>query len=115
MTLSYDSSLFTGTPRAAGWKPNYIPDGEVAPVHALTMDVGRQDPRFRSPRVPDPPRYAADAFARLLTKQGIKVAKSVRQAKAPPARPSWAGSTPRPSTPSSSTPSPTATTTWPRP
>ncbi|MFB4269105.1 D-alanyl-D-alanine carboxypeptidase/D-alanyl-D-alanine-endopeptidase [Nonomuraea sp. GTA35] len=83
ITLSYDTSLFTGTAKAAGWKPNYIPDGEVAPVHALTMDVGRQDPRFRSPRVPDPPRYAADAFARLLTKYGIKVTGSVRQAKAP--------------------------------
>ncbi|MEV5887779.1 D-alanyl-D-alanine carboxypeptidase/D-alanyl-D-alanine endopeptidase [Nonomuraea fuscirosea] len=84
ITLYYDTSLFTGTPKAPGWKTNYIPDGEVAPVHALTMDEGRQDPRFRSPRVADPPRYAAAAFARLLAKQGITVAKSVRQAKAQP-------------------------------
>ncbi|MFB4276478.1 D-alanyl-D-alanine carboxypeptidase/D-alanyl-D-alanine-endopeptidase [Nonomuraea sp. MTCD27] len=83
VTLSYDTTLFTGTPKAPGWKPNYIPDGEVAPVYALTMDEGRQDPRFRSPRVPNPPQYAAAAFAKLLTKQGISVAKSVRPAKAP--------------------------------
>ncbi|WP_043615836.1 D-alanyl-D-alanine carboxypeptidase/D-alanyl-D-alanine endopeptidase [Nonomuraea candida] len=83
VTLSYDASLFTGRTKALGWKPNYIPDGEVAPVHALTMDVGRQDPRFRAPRVPDPAQYAADAFARLLGKRGIAVAKSVRPAKAP--------------------------------
>ncbi|MEV4170073.1 D-alanyl-D-alanine carboxypeptidase/D-alanyl-D-alanine-endopeptidase [Nonomuraea sp. NPDC049709] len=83
VTLSYDTTLFTGTPKAPGWKPNYIPDGEVAPVYALTMDEGRQDPRFRSPRVPNPPQYAAAAFAKLLAKQGISVAKSVRPAKAP--------------------------------
>ncbi|MGW4791513.1 D-alanyl-D-alanine carboxypeptidase/D-alanyl-D-alanine endopeptidase [Nonomuraea sp. NPDC004297] len=83
VTLSYDTSLFTGPARARGWKPNYIPDGEVAPVYSLTMDEGRQDPRFRSPRVTDPAQYAADAFARQLAKQGIAVAKSVRQAKAP--------------------------------
>ncbi|MFC5822998.1 D-alanyl-D-alanine carboxypeptidase/D-alanyl-D-alanine-endopeptidase [Nonomuraea insulae] len=83
ITLSYDSSLFTGTPKAPGWKPNYIvPDGEVAPVYALTMDEGRQDPRFRAPRVPNPPQYAAAAFAKLLTKQGITVGRSVRAAEA---------------------------------
>ncbi|MEV4470010.1 D-alanyl-D-alanine carboxypeptidase/D-alanyl-D-alanine-endopeptidase [Nonomuraea salmonea] len=83
VTLSYDDSLFTGNPKAPGWKPNYIPDGEVAPVHALMIDEGRQDPRFRAPRVQNPPQYAADAFARLLAEQGVSVAKSVRPAKAP--------------------------------
>ncbi|MFC7102980.1 hypothetical protein ACFQQB_22585 [Nonomuraea rubra] len=107
--------MFTGIAKAPGWKSNYIPDGEVAPVYALTMDVGRQDPRFRSPRVPNPPQYAADAFARLLTKQGIKVAKSVRQTKAPAGAAELGRVDSAPSTPSSSTPSPTATTTWPRP
>ncbi|MFI7702892.1 D-alanyl-D-alanine carboxypeptidase/D-alanyl-D-alanine-endopeptidase [Nonomuraea sp. NPDC049480] len=82
VTLTYDTSLFTGSPIAPGWKPNYIPDGEVAPVHALTMDEGRQNPRYNNPRVADPPAYAAAAFARLLTKQGIAVSKSVRPGKA---------------------------------
>ncbi|MEV4806488.1 D-alanyl-D-alanine carboxypeptidase/D-alanyl-D-alanine-endopeptidase [Nonomuraea sp. NPDC049421] len=83
VTLSYDDSLFTGNPKAPGWKPNYIPDGEVAPVHALMIDEGRQDPRFRAPRVQNPPQYAADAFAKLLAKQGVSVARSVRPAEAP--------------------------------
>ncbi|RVX45723.1 D-alanyl-D-alanine carboxypeptidase/D-alanyl-D-alanine-endopeptidase (penicillin-binding protein 4) [Nonomuraea polychroma] len=82
VTLTYDSSLFTGTPIAPGWKPNYIPDGEVAPVHALTMDEGRQNPRNRAPRVTDPPAYTASAFARLLGRQGISVSKSIRPGKA---------------------------------
>ncbi|GAA3543647.1 hypothetical protein GCM10022419_024800 [Nonomuraea rosea] len=83
VTLSYDTSLFTGSPSAPGWKTNYIPDGEVAPVYALTMDEGRQNPRFHMPRVSNPPQYAATAFAGLLAKQGIGVSKSVRPAKAP--------------------------------
>ncbi|MEV0619651.1 D-alanyl-D-alanine carboxypeptidase/D-alanyl-D-alanine-endopeptidase [Nonomuraea sp. NPDC050404] len=87
VTLSYDSTLFTGITKARGWKPNYIPDGEVAPVHALTMDVGRADPRNRAPRVANPAQYAATAFARLLAKEGITVSKSVRPAKAPAGAP----------------------------
>ncbi|TMR93721.1 D-alanyl-D-alanine carboxypeptidase/D-alanyl-D-alanine-endopeptidase [Nonomuraea basaltis] len=83
ITLSYDTSLFAGSPIAPGWKPNYLPDGEVAPVYALTMDEGRQNPRYNNPRVSNPPAYAAAAFARLLTKQGIAVSKSVRPGKAP--------------------------------
>jgi D-alanyl-D-alanine carboxypeptidase/D-alanyl-D-alanine-endopeptidase (penicillin-binding protein 4) len=84
VTLSYDSSLYTGPVQAPGWKSNYVPDGEVAPVHALTMDEGRQDPDRSQPRVADPPRYAAAAFARLLRKRGVSVAKTVDPAKAAP-------------------------------
>ncbi|MFG2071447.1 D-alanyl-D-alanine carboxypeptidase/D-alanyl-D-alanine endopeptidase [Nonomuraea maritima] len=82
VTLSYDSSLFVGQTKADGWKTNYIPDGEVSPVHALAIDEGRQNPRMRAPRVADPPQYAADAFAKLLARRGIKVSGSVRPAKA---------------------------------
>ncbi|SEG80224.1 D-alanyl-D-alanine carboxypeptidase / D-alanyl-D-alanine-endopeptidase (penicillin-binding protein 4) [Nonomuraea solani] len=82
VTLSYDSSLFTGATKAPGWKTNYIPDGEVAPTYALTMDEGRQNPPARSPRVANPPQFAAAAFARLLARQGIGVSKSIRPAKA---------------------------------
>ncbi|MFI7129147.1 D-alanyl-D-alanine carboxypeptidase/D-alanyl-D-alanine-endopeptidase [Nonomuraea sp. NPDC050153] len=87
ITLSYDTSLFVGSAIAPGWKPNYVPDGEVAPVYALTIDEGRQNPRFHQPRVSNPPQYAADAFARLLTKQGITVSRSVRAGKAPASAP----------------------------
>ncbi|MEV1238880.1 D-alanyl-D-alanine carboxypeptidase/D-alanyl-D-alanine-endopeptidase [Nonomuraea sp. NPDC050022] len=83
VTLSYDASLFTGSTLAPGWKPGYVPDGEVAPVYALAIDEGRRDPAARQPRVSNPPQYAAAAFARLLTKYGVGVAKSVRPGKAP--------------------------------
>lgn len=84
VTLSYDATLFTGPTSAPGWKPNYIPDGEVAPVSALVIDEGRQHPGQR-PRVPDPPQYAAAAFAGLLPKYGITVSKTIRPEKAAPA------------------------------
>ncbi|WP_246090328.1 D-alanyl-D-alanine carboxypeptidase/D-alanyl-D-alanine endopeptidase [Nonomuraea deserti] len=83
VTLSYDTSLFVGSAKADGWKPSYIPDGNVATVHALAIDEGRRHPQYNAPRVDDPPRYAASAFARLLKKEGIAVSKSLRQAKAP--------------------------------
>ncbi|SEM99299.1 D-alanyl-D-alanine carboxypeptidase/D-alanyl-D-alanine-endopeptidase [Nonomuraea pusilla] len=83
VTLSYDDSLFTGTPICPGWKPGYIPDGEVAPVHALAMDEGRRTPGQRQPRVPDPAAYAATAFARLLAKQGLSVSRTVKETTAP--------------------------------
>jgi D-alanyl-D-alanine carboxypeptidase/D-alanyl-D-alanine-endopeptidase (penicillin-binding protein 4) len=82
VTLSYDASLFTGSPIAPGWKPGYMPDGEVAPVYALAIDEGRRDPAQRQPRVSNPPQYAAAAFARLLSRYGVKTAKSVRSVKA---------------------------------
>ncbi|NUR86764.1 MAG: D-alanyl-D-alanine carboxypeptidase/D-alanyl-D-alanine-endopeptidase [Nonomuraea sp.] len=81
VTLSYDDSLFTGPDIAPGWKPNYVPDGEVAPVHALVIDEGRQRPGAR-PRVSDPPAFAAAAFAKLLPRYGVAVAGSVRPEKA---------------------------------
>ncbi|MBT2233138.1 D-alanyl-D-alanine carboxypeptidase/D-alanyl-D-alanine-endopeptidase [Nonomuraea sp. NEAU-A123] len=83
VTLSYDASLFTGSTLAPGWKPGYVPDGEVAPVYALAIDEGRRDPAARQPRVSNPPQYAAAAFARLLRRYGVSVAKSVRPGKAP--------------------------------
>ncbi|MEU7897285.1 D-alanyl-D-alanine carboxypeptidase/D-alanyl-D-alanine-endopeptidase [Nonomuraea sp. NPDC049152] len=84
VTLSYDASLFTGGSSAPGWKPNYIPEGEVAPVHALEIDEGRQNPSSSSPRAADPAASAASAFARTLGKYGIGVGKSIRPAKATP-------------------------------
>lgn len=81
VTLSYDDSLFTGPDIAPGWKPNYVPDGEVAPVHALAIDEGRRRPGAR-PRVSDPPAYAAAAFAKLLPRYGVAVAGPVRAEKA---------------------------------
>src|SRR5690606_11990605 len=83
VTLTYDASLFTGPATGPGWKPSYIPDGHVAPVHALAIDEGRQVPGQNQPRVADPPRHAADAFAALLRRKGITVAKKIAPGRAP--------------------------------
>ncbi|MEU8249801.1 D-alanyl-D-alanine carboxypeptidase/D-alanyl-D-alanine-endopeptidase [Nonomuraea sp. NPDC048916] len=82
VTLSYDASLYTGPTLAPGWKPSYVPDGNVTPVHALAIDEGRQHPGHSQPRVSDPPRFAAAAFAGLLRKNGVGVAGAVRPARA---------------------------------
>ncbi|MBB6398114.1 D-alanyl-D-alanine carboxypeptidase/D-alanyl-D-alanine-endopeptidase (penicillin-binding protein 4) [Actinomadura coerulea] len=71
--VDYDASAYQGPRTAAGWKPNYLPDGEVAPVSALTVDEGRVAPSdpSRKTRVSDPPAAAAREFARLLSKNGV--------------------------------------------
>ncbi|MEU8341905.1 D-alanyl-D-alanine carboxypeptidase/D-alanyl-D-alanine-endopeptidase [Spirillospora sp. NPDC048832] len=72
--VDYDVSAYQGPTTAAGWKPNYLPDGEVAPVTALTVDEGRVSPTdpTRKTRVSNPPATAARQFAYLLAKQGIR-------------------------------------------
>ncbi|MFB9250040.1 D-alanyl-D-alanine carboxypeptidase/D-alanyl-D-alanine-endopeptidase [Sphaerisporangium melleum] len=82
VSLSYDDSLFQGPRTAPGWKPGYVPEGSVAPVTALTIDEGREQPG-RSSRYADPPRSAAEAFASLLRRSGLKVGRSAARAKAP--------------------------------
>ncbi|MFB9962782.1 D-alanyl-D-alanine carboxypeptidase/D-alanyl-D-alanine endopeptidase [Sinosporangium siamense] len=81
VTLFYDDHLFTGPRTGPGWKPGYVPEGSVAPVHALAMDEGRVAPDLGA-RVADPARSAADAFAGLLRRQGVTVVKGLRPAKA---------------------------------
>jgi D-alanyl-D-alanine carboxypeptidase len=71
--VDYDASAYQGPRTAAGWKPNYLPEGELAPVTALTVDEGRvspADPTKRA-RVSDPPSTAASIFANLLTRNGV--------------------------------------------
>ncbi|MFI0485999.1 D-alanyl-D-alanine carboxypeptidase/D-alanyl-D-alanine-endopeptidase [Actinomadura sp. 9N215] len=71
--VDYDTSAYKGPPIAAGWKPNYLPDGEVAPVSALAVDEGRVAPSdpSKKARVSDPAGAAAKQFARLLSKHGV--------------------------------------------
>ncbi|GII63672.1 D-alanyl-D-alanine carboxypeptidase [Sphaerisporangium krabiense] len=84
VTLTYDDSLYSGPRTAPGWKPGYVPEGSVAPVSALTMDEGRENPGHEnSPRFADPSRTAAGAFAVLLAREGVKVGKSVKRLPAP--------------------------------
>jgi D-alanyl-D-alanine carboxypeptidase/D-alanyl-D-alanine-endopeptidase (penicillin-binding protein 4) len=82
--VDYDASAYQGSRTAAGWKPNYLPEGELAPVTALTVDEGRVSPADPSKRarVADPPAAAAAEFARLLAKDGV-AAKAGRRTIAP--------------------------------
>jgi D-alanyl-D-alanine carboxypeptidase len=75
--VDYDGSLYQGPWFGPGWKPNYVPDGDVAPVTALEVDEGRVAPGSRY-RVADPPRTAAAAFVRLLRKRGVNAGIGVR-------------------------------------
>lgn len=78
--VDFDTSAYQGPTTAAGWKPNYLPDGEVAPVTALMVDKGRAAPfdPSKKTRVPDPALVAARQFARLLAQYGVgaKVGRS---------------------------------------
>ncbi|WP_233510045.1 D-alanyl-D-alanine carboxypeptidase/D-alanyl-D-alanine endopeptidase [Actinomadura craniellae] len=75
--VDFDDTLYTGPRSAPGWKPNYIPDGEVAPVTALMVDQGRVAAGKRT-RVADPPATAAAVFAGLLRRQGVAATRGAR-------------------------------------
>ncbi|MCM3882441.1 D-alanyl-D-alanine carboxypeptidase/D-alanyl-D-alanine-endopeptidase [Frankia sp. R82] len=68
-----DASLFTGPDRAPGWRDNYVTDGDVEPVSALTVDAGRAAPGATGPRSPLPAATATAAFAGALAGAGIQV------------------------------------------
>lgn len=80
--LGYDASLFTGPAVNPTWEPQYIPTNVVSPISALWINEGRAELGYAS-RVDDPPRYAAEAFADLLKKQGITVTGTPAPAQAP--------------------------------
>ena len=75
--LVFDDSLFTGRELGPGWPQGFPAAGVVAPVSALMVDQGRRNASSRA-RVADPARQAAQAFARLLSRQGIEVQKISR-------------------------------------
>lgn len=79
--VDYDASAYEGSTSGPGWKAGYFAEGDVAPVSALEVDEGRVAPNSYN-RVADPPRIAADAFARQLAKRGI-VARIGTRGKAP--------------------------------
>jgi len=78
--LDYDVSLFVGDRFNPAWPASYGPDGVVAPISALWVDGGR--PEQGTGRVDDPPRVAAEEFARALRRAGIRVGR-VREGSAP--------------------------------
>jgi D-alanyl-D-alanine carboxypeptidase/D-alanyl-D-alanine-endopeptidase (penicillin-binding protein 4) len=80
VALGYDASLFSGP----AWNPSW-PDGyadQVTPVSALWVDEGRTAGVSPGPRVTDPARDAARAFARALEKKGVEVTRTA-EAEAP--------------------------------
>jgi D-alanyl-D-alanine carboxypeptidase/D-alanyl-D-alanine-endopeptidase (penicillin-binding protein 4) len=82
VSLGYDASLFTGPQLAAGWKPIYQTEGDVAPVSALEVDEGAQV-LTRPGRVANPASAAAAEFAALLTADGLTVTGVPQSTKAP--------------------------------
>lgn len=81
--VRFDATLFSGPETARSWKPEYVPNGHVAPVTALAVNAGRVRPGTGD-RVDNPPRAAARAFARLLEQHGLRVQGEVRAKAAPP-------------------------------
>jgi D-alanyl-D-alanine carboxypeptidase/D-alanyl-D-alanine-endopeptidase (penicillin-binding protein 4) len=81
--LTYDTSLFTGPATAPGWTPSYISTGNVTQITSLEVDQGRltrsgapqdaDDPTNYRARSGAPATEAADAFARLLRRNGVRV------------------------------------------
>jgi serine-type D-Ala-D-Ala carboxypeptidase/endopeptidase (penicillin-binding protein 4) len=89
--LGYDTSLYTGPDYAPGWTPSYVTTGNVTMITSLEVDQGRltvsgapQDadvPGNFRPRSADPARQAAGAFARFLSRDGIRVLGSPARAR----------------------------------
>jgi D-alanyl-D-alanine carboxypeptidase/D-alanyl-D-alanine-endopeptidase (penicillin-binding protein 4) len=75
VSLGYDDSLFSGPETPPGWKPNYIPEGNAAPVTALMIDSGRVAPDASGygARSTEPSLDAARAFAERLEEAGVTV------------------------------------------
>lgn len=75
VSLGYDDSMFTGPTTPPGWKPNYIPEGNAAPVTALMLDSGRVAPDASGygSRTTEPSQHAARAFAEQLEEAGVTV------------------------------------------
>jgi D-alanyl-D-alanine carboxypeptidase/D-alanyl-D-alanine-endopeptidase (penicillin-binding protein 4) len=82
VSLAYDASLFPGTGADKHWEPDYIPESTVSPIDALWVDEGRRPDSYV--RVDDPAQSAADEFAALLRKRGIKLRGEVSASTADP-------------------------------
>ena len=69
--LGYDAGLFAGPAWNPAWPRDYR--NQVSPVSALWVDEGRVTGSSTGPRVADPARDAATAFAAALRKNGVQV------------------------------------------
>jgi D-alanyl-D-alanine carboxypeptidase/D-alanyl-D-alanine-endopeptidase (penicillin-binding protein 4) len=94
VSLGYDDHLYTGPDLAPGWPAAYVSTGNVTPISALEVDQGRltasgapeddDDPYNLRARTSDPAGLAAEAFAALLTADGIHVTGTPAEQKARP-------------------------------
>lgn len=90
-----DDGLYGGPSLGPGWSPQYVPEGDVAPVDALEVDEGRPDPRSPA-RSADPGLAAGRLLAQLLARGGPVPtvvrgaapagAKELARAESPPVR-----------------------------
>jgi D-alanyl-D-alanine carboxypeptidase/D-alanyl-D-alanine-endopeptidase (penicillin-binding protein 4) len=81
--VGFDTSLYTGPEFAPGWPASYVSTGNVTQIVPLEVDQGRlnaagnpedsDDPGNFQPRAVHPSQMAANAFAALLSADGIKV------------------------------------------
>ena len=78
--LRYDASLFTGPAFNPTWPQGYRAD-VVSPISALWVDEGRNPAGAGFVR--DPARTAAQLFAQVLQKDGVKVVAGPRPGRAP--------------------------------
>jgi len=86
VSLSYDTSLYSGPGLAPGWSADYVSGGDVTPIVSLEVDQGRltaagqpedsDDPYNLNPRATDPAAMAAASFSSLLDADGIHVTGS---------------------------------------
>ena len=81
--LGYDTSLFAGPAVSSAWRASYISDNVVSPISPLWVDEGRETPGLVF-REDDPALGAAQAFAKVLEREGVAVRGKPRPATAPP-------------------------------
>jgi serine-type D-Ala-D-Ala carboxypeptidase/endopeptidase (penicillin-binding protein 4) len=81
--LTLDDRLFSGPTRSPRWSLGDVGNGYVAPIQALEINAGRIAKGQYASRADDPALAAAQTFAGLLAKRGIKVTGAVRRGAAP--------------------------------
>jgi len=81
--LTLDDRLFSGPSRSPRWSASDVADGYVAPIQALEINGGRIRSGHNVARSADPALVAAQTFAGLLSKRGIKVTGTIRRGAAP--------------------------------
>ena len=83
VAVRVDDGLFEGPSVSPDWGPTYVPAGVVAPVSALSVDVGRVSPGSVA-RETDPALAAGRALAQLLSRRGVTVSGEVNRSPSPP-------------------------------